>query len=280
VNLQELWQRSRSFHSRPGFSQAFTQLLEHHFHLPRLSIWTRPDLELSPDRVSAFTADLDRYCQDTPLAHLTGQTEFFGLPFVVTSAVLIPRPDTEHLVKAALAIEPAPALGLDIGCGSGILAVTLARHLPDILFDAVDSSWAALQIARLNACRNGVSSRIRFHHADLFPSAGSLPETGYDLILSNPPYIDAAEMEQLDPSVRDHEPDAALFGGPDGLDFYRRILERAGTVLRPGGNLLFEVGWKQARIVAGLMQQQGFQDLRIMRDFGGVERVVRGRRSD
>lgn len=280
MTLQDLWHHYRPHYAQIGFQEAFSQLLEHHFKLPRLSIWSKPNLKLPQQQVNAFQAHMARYLDGIPLAHLLGYAPFFGLTFVVTPAVLIPRPDTERLVEAALALTPLPRHGLDIGCGSGILAITLARHLPQARFDALDSSYSALQITRVNACRLGVSPQITLHHHDLFPSADRLPASGYDLILSNPPYIDGQEMNQLDPSVRDHEPASALYGGQDGLDYYRRIISQAHLYLSPQGSLLFETGWRQAGVVAEMMRQNGYHDIQILTDFGGVERVVGGRRSD
>ncbi len=279
MTLGQLHQHYRPRFQLPGFAEAFSELLSIHFQLPAQAVWTRPSLDLSPISCRDMMADLDRFLLDTPLAHLTGRVHFFGLEFVLTPQVLIPRPDSECLLRQALACCPKPVHALDIGCGSGILAVCLALERPQVRVAAVDSSYSALRLARLNACRHRVSERIDFHHADLFPPADYGPAAGFDLILSNPPYISSAEMAELDPSVRDHEPISALHGGEDGLDFYRRIIPSAVSRLRQGGVLLFELGYRQADAVTELLQQNGYTGIRRHQDFAGIDRVIEGTRA-
>jgi len=279
VTLGELHQRVRSEFRLPGFSQAFFQLLDYYFQLPSQTVWTRPGFELSPPSCQKMITDLEAFLLGKPLAHITGRAWFFGLEFIITPQVLIPRPDSECLLSQALALSPAHGHILDIGCGSGVLAISLALHRPDLMVEGTDSSFAALRLARLNACRHGVSAGIVWHHTDLIPQPDLCPKGGFDLILSNPPYISTEEMEKLDPSVRDHEPRSALDGGLDGLDFYRRIISLASSVLRPGGLLLFEVGYRQADAVSALLEKNAYQDIRRHQDFSGIDRVVLGQYS-
>lgn len=190
--------------------------------------------------------------------------------------MLIPRHDTEILVAEALARMPAARSVLDIGTGSGCIAVTLARQLPDASVSASDISSAALVVAQRNAVRNGVA--IEFLHGSLFePVAGRR----FDLIVSNPPYIPTSHIAGLEPEVRDGDPRGALDGGADGLDFYRALIPRAAVHLNSAGWLLLEVGIGQARDVAELFREaDGYVDICIIPDPGGIERVVGARRKD
>jgi release factor glutamine methyltransferase len=208
-----------------------------------------------------------------PIQYILGTQEFYGLDFLVKPGVLIPRPETEHLVEAALErLAEQSALNIvDVGTGSGILAVTLAKHLPVAQITAVDLSAAALSIARENAARHGVEDRIRFLTSDLL---AALPGECFDAIVSNPPYIPASEV--LETQVRDYEPEQALFAGADGLDIYRRLVPQAFAALRPGGWLLMEIGHGQRDALTGLLE--GWQEVAFVNDLQGIPRVVCGRR--
>jgi release factor glutamine methyltransferase len=210
-----------------------------------------------------------------PVAYLIGSREFYLLPFEVEPAVLIPRPDTETLVLEALnRLKPltAPAV-LDLGTGSGCIAVSLAHQKKDASVTATDVSLEALTVARRNAARHGVADRIAFLAGDLF--AAVPPGTTYDLIASNPPYISESEFAELATDVRDHEPRIALDGGPDGLTFYRRIASEVSAFLKPGGRLLLEVGATQDAAVRGLLAEQPELEVgATLKDMGGHARVV------
>lgn len=210
-----------------------------------------------------------------PVAYLVGTRDFYLLTFDVSPAVLIPRPDTETLVLEALAyLKPlaAPAV-LDLGVGSGCIAISIAHQKPDARVTAVDVSPDALDVARRNAARHGVADRMSFLHGDLFAplSAG----TTFDLIVSNPPYIAHGEFPDLAPDVRDHEPRVALDGGSDGLAFYRRIASGVAPFLKPGGRLLLEISNTQDEAVRALLAEQKVLDVGpTLRDMGGHTRVV------
>ena len=231
--------------------------------------------ELVPDRSTAYRALIHRRLAGEPIQYITGQTEFYGLPFHVTPAVLIPRPETEHLVEAALnraALFPHPRI-LDIGTGSGCIAVALAHHLPHVTITTIDLSAEALGIARQNAALNAVADRIRFLQGDLLaPVAGEQ----FDMILSNPPYVPATDRPTLSVEVRDHEPALALFAGPDGLDIYRRLIPAAHAALVPGGHLLLEIGYGQQPGVTALLAATGFQSIEAIPDLQGIPRVLCG----
>ena len=218
---------------------------------------------------------LERRLAGEPIQHITGEAEFFGLPFRVTRDVLIPRPETEHLVEKAIALAtpcPAPRI-VDVGTGSGVIAVTLAQALPNGEVSAIDISPAALDIARENARLNGVADRVRFLQGDLLePVLGE----SFDFVVSNPPYVPEADRPTLSVEVRDFEPALAIFAGKDGLDIYRRLTPDSAKVLRPGGFLLLEIGFGQAEAVSGLFKAGGFERIEGTPDLQGITRVLRG----
>lgn len=207
-----------------------------------------------------------------PLQYAVGTTEFMSLPFFVSPAVLIPRPDTETLVETVIAETGEKKLSvLDIGTGSGCIAVSIAFYCKNANVTAVDISEAALETASRNAAANG--TEISFIKCDIL---NNIPSGSYDVIVSNPPYIETEVIKTLDRNVRDFEPHAALDGGADGLDFYRRIAAIAPDMLNPGGFIAFETGFDQARAVARLLGE-AFTDIKITKDLCAVERVVSGR---
>lgn len=277
MTLGELHRRFRSRFDEIGYAEAFHELLDIHFHLPPQAVWTRGESELPASACRNFCRDMKRFEDGTPLAHISGRAFFHALEFAVTPQVLIPRQDSECLLEQSLKRCAGETSLLDIGCGSGILSICLALERPQARIHALDSSFSALILARQNACRHGVQKRICFHHADLFPAGSLCPEEGFDIILSNPPYISRPEWPKLDPSVREHEPVAALYGGLDGLDCYRRIIGGAPAFLKPGGYLLFEMGYRQADALSRLLQVGGFSNLERYRDTGGHERVLAAR---
>ena len=246
-----------------------------------------------------FAALLNRRLTGEPIQYITGEAEFYGLPFHVTPAVLIPRPETEHLVEQAIALATimpgAPSMEsaiserhgwetssvsawagsiLDVGTGSGVIAVTLAHHLPHARITAIDLSADALRIAEENAKRNHVA--IRFLQGDLLAPVSS--ET-FDLIVSNPPYVSSADRDALDVEVRDFEPAQALFADDDGLEVYRRLIPAAFRSLAPGGFLVLEIGCGQSDAVNTLLAAAGFQQIHITPDLQGIPRVLTAQRA-
>jgi release factor glutamine methyltransferase len=213
-----------------------------------------------------------------PIQHIIGETEFYGLPFRVTPDVLIPRPETEHLVEKALELGGgfrSPRI-LDVGTGSGAIAVALAHNLPHAQITALDISRPALEVARENAERNGVSRRIRFLVSDLL---ASVADDRFEMVVSNPPYVATADRDSLSIEVREHEPALALFAGADGLDVYRRLIPAAFAVLEVGGFLALEIGYGQSVAVGGLVEDAGFDRIEFADDLQGIPRVVCGNRS-
>jgi len=238
--------------------------------LDRVGLYLNFEKPLDAEELAAYRAMVARRGRREPLQHILGTQEFCGLEFEVTPAVLIPRHDTETLVNEALGRMPGAQAILDIGTGSGCIAVALAHRLPGASVTAVDISEAALVVARRNAEKNGVA--IEFLHGSLFEPVA---ERQFDLIVSNPPYIPSSDIEALEPEVRDFDPRGALDGGADGLDVYRALIPAAATLLYPGGLLLLEVGIGQAADVARMFRAAGIYGEPIITcDRAGIERVV------
>jgi release factor glutamine methyltransferase len=235
-------------------------------------------VQLNPDVIRAFRRMVARRAEHEPLAYIIGRKEFFSLDFEVTPAVLIPRPETETLIEEALkflAPRKKPPRVLDIGTGSGAIAVAIAMNALDAHLVATDVSDDALEVARHNATRHRCEDRIDFIRADLFPAA----DARFDLIVSNPPYIADADLDALQPEIRLYEPRLALTAGPDGLDFYRRIAADCRSRLNPDGALMVEIGAGQASAIEALFRRAGFSNIDAVRDLAGIERVVLARLS-
>ena len=246
-------------------------LLLHTCGISRSQLMTHPETPLTPAQLENYFLAIERRAQSEPIQYITGIQEFYGLPFRVTPAVLIPRPETEHLVEAAIAIArqvQTPLSILDIGTGSGAIAVALAHALPQASIIATDISPDALIIAQENAERNGVAGRITFTQCDLLPTDGVL----YDMICSNPPYISAVEV--LEPQVAAFEPHTALFAGPTGLEIYERLLPLAAASLYPGGNLLLEIGYGQSSSIESLLPASDWLKTEFIADLQGIPRVA------
>lgn len=240
--------------------------------LDRVGLYVNFEKPLSDAELTPFRAMVARRAKREPLQYILGSQEFYGLDFTVTPDVLIPRHDTEVLVQAAIDRASGARRILDIGVGSGCIAVTLAKTLPGVEVWGVEKSPAALALAQQNAERHGV--RVTLCEGSLFEP---FPGERFDLIVSNPPYIPTADLETLQPEVRDYEPWGALDGGPDGLDFYRTIIPAAREHLSPGGWLLFELGIGQAEAVGAMLTQSGFVDTFTAKDPSLIDRVVGGR---
>jgi release factor glutamine methyltransferase len=244
-------------------------LLLHVTGLTRAELMTHPNRELSESQMSAYRAAIARRARNEPVQYITGTQEFYGRSFAVAPAVLIPRPETEHLVESVLALHPAPKRILDIGTGSGILAITLALGLPNAIVTATDISAEALAVARQNAAALGAIDRIRFVESDLF---AALANERFDCIVANPPYVATGEV--LEPQVRDYEPVTALYAGEDGLAVYQRLIPHASEHLEPGSHLLLEIGHGQRDAVAGLLRAGGFEGIQFIDDLQGIPRVT------
>jgi release factor glutamine methyltransferase len=233
---------------------------------------------LDEHSIARFDKFVERRAAREPLAYIVGHKEFYGLEFEVNAHVLIPRPETELLVETALEFlaRKPQAMVLDLGTGSGAIAIAIAVNAPGVQITATDISTAALTLARHNAERLGCAERVEFAAGDCW-AALPCSHPKFDLILSNPPYIPADELARLQPEVARFEPEIALSGGRDGLKFYRRIAREVTSYLTAGGEVIVEVGARQAGEVAGLLSDSGCRVLELPRDLAGHERVVRAR---
>jgi release factor glutamine methyltransferase len=254
-------------------------LLAHAMGCERIFLYTQFDQTPPPAAVDAFRAAVRQAVGGEPIAYIIGRKEFFALDFQVNEHVLIPRPETEVLVERVLRLlrsadHPDPTV-LDLGAGSGCIAVSLAKHLTQAKIHASDISSAALAIAQTNAARHGVDERIEFREGDLFvPWEGDT----FDVIVSNPPYVAERDAETLAKSVRDFEPQQALFAGPEGLGVIQRLLDEAPAHLRPAGHLFIEIGYDQHDAVAQLARDAGWSSIQFHRDAAGHARVFHARR--
>ncbi len=235
------------------------------------------DEPLAPDAAAVLGALVKRRRTGEPIQYITGETEFYGLNFRVNRDVLIPRPETEHLVEKAIALAAGfvrPRI-VDVGAGSGAIAVALAARLPAAQMTATEISASALTVARENAKRNGVAERVRFLEGDLLaPVAGER----FDLIVSNPPYVAEGDRDTLSVEVRAYEPAQALFAGADGLAIYRRLIPAAFSALVPGGFAVLEIGYGQQEPVGPLLAGAGFKEVDFTADLQGIARVATARR--
>ncbi len=264
-------------------------LLAHAIGRRRTELYLRDSS--APHQRDAFWQTLKRRARREPVAYITGVQEFWSLEFTVNRHVLIPRPETERVVELALELlgsYPTPRI-LDLGTGSGCIAVALASQLPQARVRACDVSAEALAVARTNAVAHNVAGRITFMRADMRegrPQTDASPSgrpqgaaPAFDLIVSNPPYIAAPEFATLQAEVRDWEPRLALDGGRDGLDFYRRLLQDCPVQLRPGGWLVMEIGSTQSEAVMRMARSQdNLSECRLSYDYAGLPRVVSVRR--
>lgn len=253
--------------------------------LPRLSLFLDIHRGLNPLQCDAYAARIWRRLQGEPVQYIVGTQEFWSLSFAVTPAVLVPRPETELLVEYGvkharqwLSHHRAAMPVLDVGTGSGNLAISLAHAVPQSRVWGVDISWDALQVARLNARSHTVADRVRWIQGDLStPIRKTVPT--FALCTANLPYVTTAEWERLPRNIKAYEPALALCGGEDGLDLIRRFVTMVPDVLASGGLVLLEVGWQQAKTVVDMLEQQGgFIDVGVERDLAGIDRAVWARK--
>jgi len=268
-------------------------LLAHAMKCERIRLYTRHDRVPGEDVLQTFRESVKQAAAGRPIAYLTGAKEFFSLTFEVTPDVLIPRPETEVLVERTIELvrNSAGALCslLDLGTGSGCVIVSLAKHLPDTQLFASDISEPALQVARRNAERHGVSEHIEFRVGDLFDAwAQHATESGepaaapprFDVVVCNPPYVAEADAASLPIDVREHEPRVALLAGPDGLSVLRRVIAEAPGWLNRGGHVLLEVAFDQAAAVRALLDESVWDAIVTYPDELKHERVVHARLRD
>ena len=258
-------------------------LLLHGIGQNRAWLFAHPEAELTPEQLSEFFDLVSKRAIHWPLQYLTGQQEFFGLELHVSQDTLIPRPETELLVEAGLEwVAAQPERGgssdtvkiIDVGTGTGAIAIALAHSLPAARVLALDLSQAVRPVVERNAYRHGVEGRVRFLISDLLTALGKRTAGGerFDVVVSNPPYVPLADAPTLQPEVRDYEPHTALFAGEDGLEIYRRLIPQAWTALRAGGLLAMEFGFGQRDSLAALLGDWNNVVFRL--DYAGIPRLV------
>jgi release factor glutamine methyltransferase len=256
-------------------------LLAHALRLPRLGLYLQFDRPLAASELALFKRLLLRRMSHEPLQYILGETEFMGLPFEVTPAVLIPRPETENLVEEAIrwlkGSGGAEWSILEIGTGSGNIAVALGKFLPGALVTSLEKSGDALDVARRNCVRHGLGN-VEFFKMDVFSPELEAEIDGrmFDAVVSNPPYVPGADFDLLEPEVRDFEPRLATTDGADGFRFIRRIAGLAPRLLRPGGGMFLEIGYGQADAAETIARESGLTGVGVQRDFAGIGRILRG----
>ena len=285
--IGELLKWTADFFTRGGVDEprlSAELLLAHALNCNRMALYTRYEQIPSIAQVTAFREMVKKRKDGVPVAYLIDRAWFFSLEFFVTPDVLIPRPDTETLVEQVIRLGRAanwsPPNILDLCTGSGCIAVALAKNLPTARLVAADLSNKALAVARRNSETHSVADRIKFVDGDLFdPIAALIPPVRFHVIISNPPYIPSAQIAGLVPEVRRHEPRAALDGGPDGMDFHRRIAAGAPEYLLPGGILMMEIAFDQSPAVENILNSSGiYEFVRTIRDAAGHPRCVLGQK--
>ncbi len=240
----------------------------------RAYLYAHPERELSADEQARYDAVISERATHKPSQYITGHQEFWGLDFIVSPAVLIPRPETEHVIETVLELAKEflrPRI-VDVGTGSGCIAIALAKELPRAGIEGVDISGEAIEIARANAVRLECE-RVQFRVNDLL---AGFPEASYDFIVSNPPYVGEDEPDKVQRQVREYEPKMAVFAGPNGMDVYRRLIPQAQRVLKPGGWLVMEIGFSIEEQVRALLT--GWSEVQVTPDLQGIPRVIAARK--
>jgi release factor glutamine methyltransferase len=237
----------------------------------RAYLYAHPERQLSSDEQSRYDQALDQRAHGIPAQYITGHQEFWGMDFIVSPVVLIPRPETEHVIETVLPLARAitnPRIA-DVGTGSGCIAVALAKELLQAEIHATDISFDALEIARANAARHQLQNRVHFHQVDLLQELGS---NRFDLVVSNPPYVGESEEDQVQLEVRKFEPRDAVFAGPTGLEVIQRLIPQARNALKPGGSLVIEISGTIVEGVKDLLH--GWDEVRVTEDLQTIPRVV------
>jgi release factor glutamine methyltransferase len=245
----------------------------------RAYLYAHPERELTVEEESRYDEVLAQRATGMPSQYITGHQEFWGLDFIVSPAVLIPRPETEHLVETVLELahDVARPTIVDVGTGSGCIALALAHELKQAEIHAVDVSADALEIARANAVRLQLDQRVRFRQSNFLEALGD--SRGFDFVVSNPPYVGFGEADKVQQSVRDFEPQMAVFAGEQGLDVIGPLVQQAHQVLKAGGWLALEIGYSMREAVLDLLSPTMWEDVRVVPDLQGIPRVVAARKS-
>jgi release factor glutamine methyltransferase len=282
--VRELMKSAMEHLQRKGFEDARLNvelLLAHALEIQRIQLYLNFDKPLSPEELKQFRTLYERRLKREPVQYIIGSTNFMGLHFTVDSRVLIPRPETETLVEQTVLISQRypsnePIQVLDVGTGSGNIAISLVKYIKHAHVTAIDISKEALIVAEENARMHSVDSQIQFLLIDVFDRTEELFRKQFDLLVSNPPYVPKDEWEQLQMEVREYEPSVAVTDGTDGFKFFHRLIGIIPDILKPGGGVMLEVGFNQAEKVARELIHAGIDQLQITDDLQGIPRVVSG----
>ena len=268
MTYREAYEKGKRLIDSDEASNEALILLEYLMNTERSDLFSHPEREVDEETFLKFTGLIDRRNSGEPVQYITGKTYFFGLEFYCNRNVLIPRFDTEILVEEAIKRSPKGAKVLDLCTGSGIIALCVKHEREDLSVTGSDISEEALKVASKN--KDNLSLDVSFVQSDMFENIDS----GYDVLLSNPPYIRKEVIEGLDVKVKDYEPYSALCGGEDGLDFYRIIAEESRKIMKNNSLLIVEIGFDQGEEVKELFMENGFDDIEIIKDLNGLNRVV------
>jgi release factor glutamine methyltransferase len=282
--VRELMKSAIEHLQHKGFDDARLNvelLLAHALDLQRIQLYLHFDKPLTPEELKQFRALYERRLKREPVQYIIGSTSFMGLHFNIDSRVLIPRPETETLIEQTMLLcqrypSDMPIQVLEVGTGSGNIAISIAKYIKQAHITAIDISKEALIVAAANARKHSVDSQIQFSLIDVFDRAEELFQNRFDLLVSNPPYVAKDEWEQLQMEVRDFEPLMALTDGKDGFKFYHRLIGIIPDIIKSGGGILLEVGFNQAEKVARELKNAGVDQLQITNDLQGIPRVVSG----
>ena len=282
--VRELMKSAMEHLQRKGFDDARLNvelLLAHALDLQRIQLYLHFDKPLTPEELKQFRTLYERRLNREPLQYIIGSTSFMGLHFTVDSRVLIPRPETETLIEQVMLLcqrypIDVPIHLLEVGTGSGNIAVSIAKYVKHAHITSIDISKEALFVAEENARMHSVDSQIQFSRIDIFDQTEELFRKQFDILVSNPPYVPRDEWESLQTEVRDFEPSAAVTDGRDGFKFYHRLIEIIPDILKPGGGIMLEVGFQQAEKVARELKFSGIDQIQITNDLQGIPRVVSG----
>jgi release factor glutamine methyltransferase len=269
---------------RKGFEDARLNvelLLASALDLKRIQLYTNFDKPITSEELTQFRTLFERRLKREPVQYIIGYTSFMGLQFAVDPRVLIPRPETETLIEQVMLMcqrypGDEPIQILEVGTGSGNIAVSIAKFIKHSYVTAIDISREALIVAEQNARLNSVESRIQFLLKDVFDQKEELFQRRFDVLVSNPPYVAKDEWEQLQAEVRDYEPPSAVTDGNDGFKFYRRLMRLMPDILKPGSGVVLEVGFSQAQKIVSELKEAGLDQLQITHDLQGIPRVVSG----
>ena len=279
MNIKELLNRSDQFLAERGIESSRLDaevLMADLLDMERINLYVKYDYPLKSTEINRYRERIKKRAQRIPVAYITEKKEFMSLEFTIKDGVLIPRPDTENLVEAVIEYCRNKELEnpqiIDVGTGSGAIAVSLAHYLKEAKVVGVDLSAQALKVARENMEKHELSERMSILKSDLLAEFIKREIKGIDIIVSNPPYISEAEMEELPPEVK-KEPETALKAGKDGLDYYRRLIPEAEQVLKEGGSLFLEIGYQQAETVSKLFGD-GWKNVKVKKDYSENDRIV------